>query len=96
MKIYLLPESTIIDPANPAAGLANKGNYPSLVFKRYDDSIAPGTAEYELVLKRDSVNLAQTEIGWAFTPGAAGVSECVYFMGKDNDGNQRGVVAGFR
>jgi hypothetical protein len=88
MKIYLLPESTIIDPTNPALALANKGNYPSLVFKRYDDSIAPGTAEYELVLKRDSVNLAQTEIGWAFTPGAAGVSECVYFMGKDNDGNQ--------
>lgn len=88
MKIYLFPESTIIDPNSPATTLNNKGSYPALIFKRYDDAIVPGSAEYELILKRDDLNDTLTEIGWAFTPGAAGVAQCVWFMGKDNDGNQ--------
>ena len=88
MKIYLFPESTIADPNDAAATLNNKGNYPTFIFKRYDDSIVPGTAEHEMVLKRDESNVLQTEIGWAFTPGATGVPEMVWFMGKDNDGNQ--------
>jgi len=88
MKIYLFPESTIADPNNTGATLQNKGDHPSFIFKRYDDSIIPGAAEHEMVLKRDSSNRLQTEIGWAFTPGATGVPEMVWFMGKDLEGNQ--------
>lgn len=88
MKVYLFPESTIADPNNTSATLQNKGQYPAFIFKRYDDSIVPGAAEHEMVLKRDPNNLLQTEIGWAFTPGATGVPEMVWFMGKDDDGNQ--------
>ena len=88
MKIYLFPESTIADPNNTAATLNNKGNYPAFIFKRYDDTIIPGAAEHEMILKRDSLNSFVTEIGWAMTPGATGVPEMVWFMGKDNDGGQ--------
>jgi len=88
MKVYMFPESTLVDPNDASAVLNNKGDYPSLVFKRYDDTIVPGAAEYECVLKRDSENRTVTEIGWAFTPGATGVPELVYFLGKDDDGNQ--------
>lgn len=86
LKVYLFPESTVADPNNASATLQNKGNYPALVFKRYDDALVPGAAEHEMILKRD--NSLLTEIGWAFTPGAVGVPELVYFMGKDDDGNQ--------
>mgnify|MGYP003642577187 FL=1 len=88
MKIYLFPESTIANPSNPAATLNNKGNYPAFIFKRYDDTIIPGAAEHEMILKRDSFNSLVTEIGWAMTPGATGVPEMVWFMGKNNDGGQ--------
>jgi hypothetical protein len=88
MKVYLFPESTIADPNNTGATLQNKGQYPAFIFKRFDDSIVPGAAEHEMVLKRDANNSLQTEVGWAFTPGAAGVPEMVWFTGKDNDGNQ--------
>jgi len=88
MKIFLFPESTIADPNNVAATLNNKGNHPAMIFKRYDDTIVPGAGEYELILKRDRINTLQTEIGWAFTPGATGIVECVWFTGKDKDGNQ--------
>lgn len=88
MKIYLFPESTITNPSNPSATLNNKGNYPAFIFKRYDDTIIPGAAEHEMILKRDSYNSLVTEIGWAMTPGATGVPEMVWFMGKDNDGGQ--------
>lgn len=87
LKVYLYPESTLVDPNDASASLNNKGNYPALIFKRYDDTITPGAAEYECILKRDSTNSLTTEIGWAFTPGATGVPELVYFMGKDDDGN---------
>lgn len=88
LKIYLFPESTIADPNNVSATINNKGNYPAMIFKRYDDTIIPGAGELELVLKRDRINTMQTEIGWAFTPGATGMVECVWFTGKDKDGNQ--------
>lgn len=88
MKIYLFPESTIVNPSNPSATLNNKGNYPAFIFKRFDDTIVPGVAEHEMILKRDSLNSMVTEIGWAMTPGATGVPEMVWFMGKDNDGSQ--------
>lgn len=87
IKVYLFPESTVADPNNASATLNNKGLYPAFIFKRYDDSITPGQAEHELILKRDSINALQTEIGWAFTPGATGIPEMVWFMGKDDDGN---------
>lgn len=88
MKIYLFPESTIVNPSNPSVTLNNKGNYPAFIFKRFDDTIVPGAAEHEMILKRDSLNSMVTEIGWAMTPGATGVPEMVWFMGKDNDGSQ--------
>lgn len=88
LKVFLFPESTIVDPNNPSLTLNHKGAYPSLIFKRYDDALVPGTAELDVVLKRSSTNNSQTEIGWAFTPGATGSIQCVWFTGKDNDGNQ--------
>lgn len=88
MKVYLFPESTIVDPNDPSLAINNKDQYPAFIFKRYDDTIIPGAAETEMILKRDSVNSTVTEIGWAMTPGAMGVPEMVWFMGKDNDGNQ--------
>lgn len=87
LKVYLFPESTIADPNNVSATLNNKGSYPSLIFKRYDDTIIPGAAELDMVLKRNDINTLQTEIGWAFTPGATGSVQCVWFTGKDSDGN---------
>lgn len=88
MKIYLFPESTIADPNNVGSTLANKGNHPAFIFKRFDDTIVPGAAEHEMILKRDDINSLVTEVGWAMTPGATGIPEMVWFMGKDNDGNQ--------
>ncbi len=90
LKIYLMPDSMIVDPNNPAVSLNKKDNYPALIFKRYDDAIVPGTAEYELILQRNATNQLQTDIGWAFTPGpagTAGIAQCVWFVGRDNDGN---------
>lgn len=86
-KVYLFPETTIADPNNVGVTLNNKGNYPAFIFKRYDDALTPGTAELEAILKRDSINKLQTEIGWAMTPGATGSVECVWWTGKDADGN---------
>ncbi len=88
VKFYLFPESTLVDPNNPSSTLNKKDQYPAFIFKRYDDTISPGSAELEVILKRNSTNKRQTEVGWAFTPGAAGVAQCVWFMGRDNDGNQ--------
>ncbi len=86
MKVYLFPESTIVDPANAKATLNQKGRYPALIFKRYDDAIAPGTAEFEMILKRNANNQSVTEIGEAFTPGPSGIPEKVWFMGLNDDG----------
>jgi intein/homing endonuclease len=89
LKIYLFPESTLVDPADATATLSNKGNYPALVFKRYDDALIPGTAELEIVLKRNASNLSTTEVGLAFTPGADGNPECIWFLGLDDAGGLR-------
>lgn len=88
MKIYLMPESTLVDPSNPAAVLATKGQFPSLIFKRFDDSITPGQAEIDIVLRRDPNNAIEASVGWAMTPGAGTVAECVWFMGEDDNGNR--------
>ena len=86
LKVYQLPESTIVNPSSPTAALNQKDSYPALVFKRADDSVTPGQAEFELILARNSNKT--TNIGWAFTPGATGIPQNVWFMGLDNDGNQ--------
>lgn len=86
LKVYQLPESTIVNPSSPTAALNQKGSYPALIFKRADDTITPGQAEFELILARNSNKT--TNIGWAFTPGATGIPQNVWFMGLDNDGNQ--------
>ncbi len=86
MKIYLMPETVIVDPANPTTTLNNKGNFPSLIFKRYDDGLIAGQGEFDMVLSRRPTGT--TAVGWAMTPGALGVPECVWFMGDDADGNE--------
>ena len=86
LKVYQLPESTIVNPSNPTPVLNTKNNYPALIFKRADDTLVPGQAEFELILSRN--NNQTTNIGWAMTPGATGVPQSVWFMGLDNDGNQ--------
>ena len=88
LKVYLFPESTIVDPANVAGTLNNKGFYPSLAFTRYQNSLTPGLGEIEVTLQRNAVNKSQTQVGWAMTPGPAGVAQCVWFMGLDANGNQ--------
>jgi hypothetical protein len=87
-KVYLMPESMIVDTSNPDVSLNKKTNYPAMIFKRYDDSIAPGVGEFELILKRVATNSTSTQVGWAMTPGAGATPECVWYMGLDSDGNQ--------
>lgn len=87
-KCYLFPESTVVDQADPLSTLQNKGLYPSFIFKRYDDSIQPGTAELDIVLKRNATNQSTADIGISFTPGTSGVKpEWHVFMGLNADGN---------
>lgn len=86
MKIYLFPESTILNTSNPLATLNRKGSYPALIFKRYDDAVTPNQAEFELILARNSNST--TNVGWAMTPGATGRATCAWFMGLDDDGGQ--------
>ena len=88
LKVYLFPESTVINPNATANTLNQKGNYPSLIFKRYDDgTTSVNEAELDMVLKRNTNGTAV--VGWAFTPGATGTPECRWFMGLDDDGNRR-------
>jgi hypothetical protein len=86
LKVYQLPESTVVNPSNPVPALNQKSNYPALIFKRYDDSLTPGQAEFELILARNTGGT--TNVGWAMTPGATGRVETVWFTGLDNDGSQ--------
>lgn len=86
LKIYQLPKNTVVNPSSPLNVLNQKGNYPALIFKRYDDAVTPSQAEFELILSRNSNTT--TRVGWAMTPGATGTAECVWFMGLDDDGNQ--------
>lgn len=84
MKIYLLPESTIFNPANPNATFSQKSNVPAVLFKRYSNAITPGLGEFHVILQRNPNST--TAIGWSFTPGSTGTPECIWFMGKDSDG----------
>ena len=86
LKVFLLPESTILNPANPLPTLNQKANFPAMIFKRADDAITPGLGEFECILSRNTNGT--TNVGWAMTPGATGTPEAVWFMGKDEDGNQ--------
>jgi len=86
LKVFLLPETTILNPADPLPTLNLKNSFPSLVFKRYDDSVTPGQGEFDLVLARNSNGT--TNVGWAMTPGANGKVETIWFTGLDDDGNQ--------
>jgi hypothetical protein len=86
LKIYLLPESTIVDPQDPLTTLNTKGNYPTLIFKRYDNGLTPFEASFEMVLKRNS-NLT-SNVGWAFTPGPTNIAQLVWYMGSDKNGAQ--------
>lgn len=86
VKVYLFPESTIINPNQSTSTLSKKGSYPSFIFKRYDDGVGTNEAEIDVVLKRNSTGAAT--VGWAFTPGATGTPECVWFVGTDDDGNR--------
>lgn len=86
MKVYLLPESTILDPASPTKTLNKKTQYPAMIFKRYDNAVTPGSGQYELVLQRNGNGTSQ--VGWSMTPGSTGIPECVWFMGLDDDGGQ--------
>lgn len=86
VKHYLMPENLVVDATRVKNSLSTKGNYPVLIFKRYDDSIAPGLGEFELVLQRNTDTTSQ--VGWSMTPGPLGVPECVWFMGLDSSGEQ--------
>jgi len=86
LKIYLMPENTIIDPSNPIPTLNKKSSYPAFIFKRYENSTVPGYGEIHAVLARNS-NLS-TQVGWSMTPGATGRVETVWFTGLDDEGNQ--------
>lgn len=86
LKIYMLPESTVVDPQDPLPALQEKGKYPVLIFKRYDDGQTPFEAEFELVLKRNQD--LTTAVGWSMTPGPTGFANSVWWMGKDTSGKQ--------
>lgn len=86
LKIYSLPENTIVDVRNPLATLKTKGQYPSLLFKRYANAITPFENEFDVILKRN-VNHT-TNVGWTMTPGPKRVAECVWWMGNQTDGKQ--------
>ena len=84
LKIYAFPESTVINPNATTTTLNNKDHYPSLIFKRYDDGVGTNEAEFDLVLKRNAQYAAT--VGWAFTPGATGTPECIWYLGLDDNG----------
>lgn len=94
MKIYLFPESKNYNPSAETSILAEKGSYPCMVFKRYDDAITPNSAEFEMVLERHSSGLMKT--GTMFTPGVTNVTESgtqgevtlIHRVGVDTEGNQ--------
>ena len=85
-KIWLFPESTIINPNATYNTLSQKGNYPSLIFKRYNSGLSTNSGQLDLTLVRNE-SLAAT-VGWSFTPGSNGVVECDWFVGVDDAGNR--------
>lgn len=84
LKVHLLPEETVFDPADPIPTLSRKLTVPGLFFKRFDDGATPNQGEFEAVLSRNENGV--TRVGWAMTPGATGTPEAVWFMGADDDG----------
>ena len=86
LKVFLFPDSTIVNPANSLGALNNKGLYPSFVFQRYSNTISPNLGMAEMVLQRNPINQMQAIVGWTMTPGD-GVAECVWYMGLDANGN---------
>lgn len=87
-KVFLFPEATLVDPANPTLTLSQKNKYPAFLFRRYLNSITPGKGMIEWVLVRNAVNTQQTQVGFVMTPGPdQGKVECQFFMGLDDQGN---------
>jgi len=86
LKIYLFPESTVINPNSTTDTLAAKGQYPTLIFKRYDDGTGTNEGELDIVLQRNTAGAAT--VGWTFTPGATGTAECLWYLGTDTSGNR--------
>lgn len=86
MKIYLFPENTIINPANPSTLTNIKPYVPTFVFKRYDDGTGTNEGEIDLVLKRNDAGTAT--VGWGFTPGSTGKAEWQVFLGVDDDNSR--------
>ncbi len=88
LKIFLLPESAILNPAAPLTTLNAKGQYPTLIFKRYENGTIPNLAEFDMVLRRRSSNNAEASVGWSFTPGPSLVAECHWFVGENTNGEK--------
>jgi len=89
LSVYLLPESTVVDPNNVLDTLKNKDDYPALRFRRCEDSTTPSLGQFEMVLRRA---VGGTSIaGHTMTPGdpAQGqFADVVWFTGLDDDGNR--------
>lgn len=86
LKIYLFPEATIVNPADPSKVFNKKAFYPSMIFKRYDDGTGVNEGELDVTLKRN--NSGTATVGWAFTPGATGKPECQWFLGVDQNNSR--------
>lgn len=86
LKIYLMPQSLNVSAANPSTQINQKGNYPSFIFKRYDNGLQPSLGQLDIVLKRNAVNKSTADVGHSMTPGGSGDVECVWFVGLNNDG----------
>ena len=86
LKIYLFPESAIINPNSTQTNLGSKGNYPSLIFKRYNSGLTTNSGQLDLTLVRNE-NLAAI-VGWTFSPGTTGTAECAWFVGVDSNGDR--------
>jgi len=83
MKVYLLPESTILDPANPVPTLNQKTLFPAMTFTRFP-GLTPNQAQFHLILQRNTNST--TRIGWSMTPGTTGKVETIWWTGLDDDG----------
>lgn len=94
LKIYTFPESAIYNKSASTSILTQKGNYPCLIFKRYDDALTPNASEFEMVLERHDSGLMKT--GMYFTPGITNATSSgtqgkvtlIYKTGVDEEGNQ--------
>jgi len=85
MKVYLLPENTILDPSNPVPTLNQKSFFPAMTFTRFP-GLTPDLAQFHLVLQRNTNTT--TRVGWSMTPGTSGKVETIWWTGLDDDGEQ--------